>query len=108
MDFNWFKELFGNFTLFKSTKKNSPKVSFRNKKGAIETQIGQQNNYYGLSYTEATNLVESLVKASVEERLIQFRAEAEDTYHKRAKEFESKLILYIKNLNEEEYAKLKE
>ena len=111
MEMHWFKNLIEKLTLiFKFSKINSPsvkltsKTKIENKAEEVNTQIGQLNIRQGLTYTEAKDLIVSVV----DQKLIAFRDEAEIVYKERANEFVKLLTEKIKELPEEEIVKLKE
>lgn len=111
MEMHWFKNLIEKLTLiFKFSKINSPsvkltsKTNIENKAEEVNTQIGQLNIRQGLTYTEAKDLIISVV----DQKLIAFRDEAKSVYEERASEFVKLLTEKIKELPEEEMVKLKE
>ena len=111
MEMQWFKNLIEKLSLiFKFNKTNSPsfkvttKTNIENRAEGINTQIGQVNIHQGLSYTEAKDLIVSVV----DQKLVAFRDEAKAVYEERANEFVKLLISKIKELPENEIAKLKQ
>jgi len=111
MEMQWFKNLIEKLTfIFKFSKINSPsvkltrKTNIENKAEEVNTQIGQVNIRQGLTYTEAKDLIVSVVG----QKLIAFRDEAKAIYEERANEFIKLLTEKIKELPEEEIIKLKE
>lgn len=79
------------------TRVNSPSVK-------MKTQIEQVNIQRGLTYFEAKDLVISVI----DQKIIALKDEAEKIYNQRTEEFKKFLIDKIKDLPEEEIAKLKE
>lgn len=111
MEIHWFKNLIEKLSfIFKFSKINSPsvkltsKTKIENKAEEVNTQIGQVNIHQGLSYTEAKDLIVSVV----DQKLVAFRDEAKAIYKERANEFVRLLTSKIKELPENEMAKLKE
>jgi len=102
MDTCLFKNLFGRIKIaFDFKKVNSPNSKIENK---AKTQIGQINIKQGLTYSEAKDLVISVI----DQKLIAFEDEAKATYDLRTDEFKKLLTSKIKNLPEEEIAKFKD
>lgn len=111
MEIHWLKNLIEKLTVvFKISKTNSPsvkvssKTTIENKATNVGTQIAQVNIQHGLSYTEAKDLIESVV----DQKLIAFKDEAKTLYRERVDEFTKVLITRIKELPETEMLKLKE
>lgn len=111
METHWFKNIIEKLPLtFKFSKINSPsvkltsKTKIENKAEEVNTQIGQVNIQQGLSYTEAKDLIASVV----DQKLVAFRDEAKAIYEERANEFVKLLISKVKELPGNEMAKLKE
>lgn len=83
---------------------NSPSTKVVNKADEVKAQIGQVNIQQGLTYSEAKDLIVSVV----DQKLIAFKNEAEAIYDGRVNEFKKSLTEKIKDLPEEEMVKLKE
>jgi len=111
MDMHWLKNIIEKITVIFSFKKiNSPSLKISQKSNIesnatnVGAQIGQVNIRQGLSYSEAKDLIESVV----DQKLIAFKDEAKTLYQARVNEFSSALIARIKNLPESEMLKLRE
>lgn len=105
MDISWFKNVIKKIAVVFDFKKiNSPSLKIENKASEAKTQIGQLNIQQGLTYTEAKDLVISVV----DQKLMAFKDEAIVVYDHRTEEFKKLLTGKIKNLPEEEMLKLKE
>ena len=105
MDINLFKNIIEKIKIIFDFKKvNSPSLKIENKAEEVKTQIGQVNIQQGLSYSEAKDLIVSVV----DQKLIAFKDEAKVTYDQRTEKFKKLITDKIKNLPEEEIAKLKE
>lgn len=105
MDLSWFKSIIEKIKItFDFKRVNSPSLKIENKAEEVKTQIGQVNIQQGLTYSEAKDLVISVV----DQKLISFKDEAKAIYDQRTDEFKKLLTDKIKNLPEEEIAKLKE
>ncbi len=105
MDINWFKNIIEKIKIIFDFKKvNSPSLKLENKAKEVINQIGQVNIQHGLTYSEAKDLVSSVV----DQKLIAFKDEAESTYKQRTDEFKNLLTEKIRNLLEAEIAKLRE
>lgn len=100
MDLSWFKNLIGNLNI-KSERVNSPTVKIKQE---TENKIDKAVIYQGLSYTEAKDLVESVI----DQKLMVFKNEAKDEYRIRTQEFGNILKEKLSTLPEEEILKLKE
>ena len=105
MDINLFKNIFEKIKIkFDFKKVNSPSLKIENKAEGVETQIGQLNIQQGLTYSEVKDLVTSVI----DQKLIAFKDEAKVIYYQRTEKFKKLITDKIKNLPEEEIAKLKE
>lgn len=111
MEIYWLKNLIEKISIiFKFYKINSPsiklssKTNIENKADEVKTQIGQVNIHQGLTYSEAKDLIVSVV----DQKLVAFKDEAVTIYKERANEFVKLLTERIKELPEEEIIKLKE
>ena len=111
MEIYWLKNLIEKISIiFKFHKINSPsiklssKTNIENKADEVKTQIGQVNIHQGLTYSEAKDLIVSVV----DQKLVAFKDEAVTIYKERANEFVKLLTERIKELPEEEIIKLKE
>lgn len=89
---------------FDFKKINSPSLKIENKAEEVKAQIGQINIQQGLTYSEAKDLIVSVV----DQKLIAFEDEAKVIYDVRINEFKNLLTDKIKDLPEEEIAKLRE
>jgi len=102
MDFSWIKNLIEKINIsFSSKKINSPSVKIKNE---TENRIDKAIIYQGLSYSDAKDLVESVI----DQKLMVFKNEAKLEYENRANEFGSLLKEKLSGLPEEEIAKLKD
>jgi hypothetical protein len=105
-----FKNIIENLKLkFDFSKKNSPTTKTNNSKTYIDkskkiVQVEQQTINQGLSYIEVKEIVNDIV----DQRMLDFKNEAESTYKMRVLEFRDKLLKDIKKLPEKELLKLKE
>lgn len=105
MDINWLKNIVEKIKItFDFKKINSPSLRIENKAEEVKAQIGQVNIQNGLTYTEAKDLVNSVV----DQKLVEFKDEAESTYIQRTNEFKQLLAEKLKDLPEQEISKLKE
>jgi hypothetical protein len=109
MDMQWFKNIIEKVNIALNLNRvNSPtlKVKTRTENNAeqVGTQIGQVNIQQGLSYTEAKDLIVSVV----DQKMIAFKDEAKATFEQRTGEFKRLLSEKIKDLPEEEMGKLRE
>lgn len=105
MGISWIKNIIEEIKItFDFKKVNSPSLKIENKAEEVQAQIGQVNIQQGLTYSEAKDLIISVV----DQRLIDFKDEAEAIYNERTSEFKNLLTEKIKDLPEEEIAKLRE
>lgn len=105
MDTNFFKNIIERLKItFDFKKVNSPSLKIENKVDEVKTQIGQVNIQHGLTYSEAKDLVTSVV----DQKLIAFKDEAKSIYTQRTEEFKKLLTEKIKTLPEDEISKLRE
>lgn len=105
MYINLFKNIFEKIKIkFDFKKVNSPSLKIENKAEEVKNQIGQLNIQQGLTYSEVKDLVTSVI----DQKLIAFKDEAKVTYDQRTEKFKKLITDKIKNLPEEEIAKLKE
>jgi len=89
---------------FDFEKINSTSLKIENKAEEVKAQIGQVNIQQRLTYSEAKDLIVSVVG----QKLIAFENEAKAIYNVRVNEFKNLLTDKIKDLPEEEIAKLRE
>jgi len=111
VEMHWFKNLIEKLSInLKFNKKNSPSVKITdetkivNRANVVNTQIGQMNIQQGLTYTEATQLIEYVVN----QKFIALKDEAEAVFKERRNEFIRFLLAKIAELPETEILKLKE
>jgi len=105
MNISWFKNIIEKIKItFDFKKVNSPSLKIENKAEEVKAQIGQVNIQNGLTYTEVKDLVSSVV----DQKLIEFKDEAETVYVQRTNEFKQLLVEKLKILPEQEISKLKE
>ena len=111
MEIHWLKNLIEKLTVVFNFKRiNSPslkvsqKTSIESKATNVGAQIGQINIHQGLTFSEAKDLIESVV----DQKLIAFKDEAKMLYQERVNEFSRALIARIKDLPESEMLKLRE
>lgn len=105
MEFQWFKNLIENIKVSLNLNKvNSPSLKIKNEAHEVGTQVGQITVHQGLTYTEAKDLIVSVV----DQKLIEFKDDAAATFNKRTEEFKALLSEKIKYLPEQDMGKLKE
>lgn len=105
MEISWLKNIVEKIKVtFDFKKVNSPSLKLENKAREVTNQIGQVNIQHGLTYSEAKDLVSSVV----DQKLIAFTDEAESTYIQRRDEFKKLFTEKIKDLPEAEISKLRE
>jgi len=105
MDISWLKNIVEKIKItFDFKKVNSPSLKIENKAEEVKAQIGQVNIQNGLTYTEVKDLVSSVV----DQKLVEFKDEAETVYIQRTNEFKQLLTEKLKALPEQEISKLKE
>lgn len=105
MEMSWLKNIIEKIKItFDFKRVNSPSLKLKNKANEVINQIGQVNIQHGLTYSEARDLVSSVV----DQKLIEFKDEAESTYNQRTDEFKKLLTEKIRNLPEAEISKLRE
>lgn len=89
---------------FNFNKVNSPSLKFLNKDSSVGAQVGHVTVHQGLTYSEAKDLIVSVV----DQKLIEFKDEAAATFNKRTEEFKALLSEKIKDLPEQDMGKLRE
>lgn len=105
MEISWLKNIVEKIKVtFDFRKVNSPSLKLENKAREVTNQIGQVNIQHGLTYSEAKDLVSSVV----DQKLIAFKDEAESTHIQRTDEFKKLFTEKIKDLPEAEISKLRE
>lgn len=105
MGIQWFKNFVEKIKIdFNLNKVNSPSLKIKNDAQNIDTQVGQIIINQGLSYSEARDLIVSVV----DQKLIGFKDEAVTIFNKRRDEFKKLLSEKIKDLPEQDMVKLRE
>lgn len=105
MGISWLKNIVEEIKItFDFKKVNSPSSKIENKAEEVNAQIGQVKIQNGLTYTEAKDLINSVV----DQKLVAFKDEAEIVYIQRTNEFKQLLKEKLKILPEQEISKLKE
>jgi hypothetical protein len=105
MEIQWLKNLIESVKfVFDFRKVNSPSLKVRNEAHEVGTQVGQIVVHQGLSYSEAKDLVVSVVN----QKLVEFKDEAATVFNKRTDEFKALLSEKMRDLPEQEMGKLKE
>jgi len=105
MEIQWFKNFVEKIKIaFSFNKVNSPSLKIKNKAQDVGAQVGQITVHQGLSYSEAKDLIVSVV----DQKLIEFNGEAMATFNKRINEFKTLLSEKIKDLPERDMGKLRE
>lgn len=105
MEIQWFKNIVERIKVaFNFNKVNSPSLKIKNEAKNVGAQVGQITVHEGLSYSEAKDLILSVV----DQKLVEFKDEAATTFKKRTDEFKMLLSEKIKDLPEQDMAKLRE
>lgn len=105
MDIQWFKNLIEEIKIaFNFNKVNSPSSKVKNEAKNVGTQVGQLTIHQGLSYSDAKDLIVSVV----DQKLIEFKDEAVETFNERTDEFKKLLSEKIKDLPEQDMDRLRE
>jgi len=105
MGIQWFKNFVEKIKIVLNFNKvNSPSLKIKNEAQDVGTQVGQITIHQGLSYSEAKDLIVSVV----DQKLIEFKDEAVATFDKRTDEFKKLLSEKIKDLPEQDMGKLRE
>lgn len=109
MVMQWFKNIIEKVNVaLNFNRVNSPNLKIKtyieNNAEQVGTQIGQVNIQQGLSYTEAKDLIVSVI----DQKMIAFKDEAKATFEQRTGDFKQLLSEKIKDLPEEEMGKLRE
>lgn len=105
MEFQWLKNLVESVKInLNLNKVNSPSLKVKNEARDVGAQVGQITVHQGLTYSEAKDLIVSVV----DQKLIEFKDEAAATFNKRTNEFKVLLSEKIKDLPEQDMGKLRE
>lgn len=105
MGIQWLKNLIEKVKItLNFSKVNSPSLTVKNEAHNVDTQVGQITVNQGLSYSEAKDLIVSVV----DQKLIEFKDEAVTIFNNRTDEFKKLLSEKIKDLPEQEMGKLRE
>lgn len=105
MEFQWFKNFIEKVKItLNFSKVDSPSLKIRNEARDVGAQVGQITVHQGLTYSEAKDLIVSVV----DQKLIEFKDEAAVTFNKRTAEFKDILSEKIKDLPEIDMGKLRE
>lgn len=111
MESHWVKNLIEKlFVTFNLNRTNSPSLKVSNKTNIenqatnVGVQIAQANIHHGLSYSDAKDLIETVV----DQKMIAFKDEAKLLYQNRVNEFTKLLVTQIKDMSEAEVLKLRE
>ena len=105
MEIQWFKNFIEKIKIaFNFNKVNSPSLKIKNEARDVGAQVGQITVHQGLSYSEAKDLIVSVV----DQKLIEFKDEAVATFNERTDEFKKLLSEKIKDLPEQDMGKLRE
>ena len=100
MDIQWFKNLIEKISVkLNFSRTNSPSLNVR-----AQTKIEQVTINQGLSYSDAKDLIASVV----DQKLTEFKDEAQTTFNQRTSEFKALLSEKIKDLPEQDMGKLRE
>jgi len=105
MEIQWLKNLIEKIqVVINHNKVNSPSLKISNKAKDAKTQVGQIIVNQGLSYSDAKDLIISVV----DQKMITFKDEAKTTFDQRTGEFKKLLSEKIRDLPEKEMGKLRD